>query len=622
MNTSHKTFMAACLFSLLSSSALAQSSGIAWKNGNVLTAQQMQQLDNAKMNISSLGKPGFAPKLNALGKITNPVVGDVSGATATSDGKTVSQISQLANGSVQKADIGKANSAAPTDANAMMSAPVSGDTSASPATAKNASIGRPIAEHFGDYLDIRDFGALLDGKADDTAALQAVKDAATDGQTIMVPPVVGSNNIINTGKSPTSTPDKTNFWWLFGKTYSNGYPLSGFGYDPVFSTINNGFWFHRDRNIADKNGYLLRMDDNYDSGGGTEGSTVGIVQPTCRVGAFVQHNYVWCGNFTVSSSSQNAQNLAIAANAVRPNDALSDGNGPRGQIWSLFSQTIDQTGKGPNYSGSMVGYEMDLSGNGVGSAAATNGVSYGRMGLQMAIATDTSHGSDPFGMSEAFDIGSNDTTSYYYQGIRLHTRVIDSALDTTGVERWTPFAQSSGDTPAGSRSIKVVNTQNGIYAGLQIVGTGIPDRTVVMAVDYNTNTVTLSQATTADIPDNTTIAFQSDFTPIKLADGQPISFDANKTYRLLHANGALHYSTNGLPVSNGSDVFSVTDDGTVNLSGTVNPAKGVALPNMTTAQIKALTGVPNAMEVYDTDTKTVAIYVDGTWHQIALGDSL
>lgn len=84
MNKSYKTFMAACLFALLSSSALAQSSGIAWKNGNVLTAQQLQQLDNAKMNISSLGKPGFAPKLNALGQITDPVVGDVSGATSIS----------------------------------------------------------------------------------------------------------------------------------------------------------------------------------------------------------------------------------------------------------------------------------------------------------------------------------------------------------------------------------------------------------------------------------------------------------------------------------------------------------------------------------------------------------
>ncbi|KXV22999.1 hypothetical protein [Gluconobacter oxydans] len=58
------------------------------------------------------------------------------------------------------------------------------------------------------------------------------------------------------------------------------------------------------------------------------------------------------------------------------------------------------------------------------------------------------------------------------------------------------------------------------------------------------------------------------------------------------------------------------------LLGTVQPHKGVVLPNMTTAQIKAMTNVASATEVYDTDTKTVVLLVDGTWHQIALGDAL
>ncbi|OUL67593.1 hypothetical protein HK16_09805, partial [Acetobacter senegalensis] len=58
---------------LFSSSAFAQSSGIPWANGRVLTAPMMQQFDAAKLNVQSLGKPGFAPKLNSIGQITDPI---------------------------------------------------------------------------------------------------------------------------------------------------------------------------------------------------------------------------------------------------------------------------------------------------------------------------------------------------------------------------------------------------------------------------------------------------------------------------------------------------------------------------------------------------------------------
>lgn len=58
---------------LLSSSAFAQSSGIPWTNGRVLTAPMMQQFDAAKLNLQSLGKPGFAARLNDKGEIDAPI---------------------------------------------------------------------------------------------------------------------------------------------------------------------------------------------------------------------------------------------------------------------------------------------------------------------------------------------------------------------------------------------------------------------------------------------------------------------------------------------------------------------------------------------------------------------
>lgn len=119
-------FIAGCL---AATSAHAQSTGIPWVNGRILTAPMLQSLDQAKMNINSLGKPGFAPQLNALGQITNPVVGDVSQAKATADGQTVVEVTAKAANAVQKSDVGAASGVAPLDASKMMSAPVSGDVS-------------------------------------------------------------------------------------------------------------------------------------------------------------------------------------------------------------------------------------------------------------------------------------------------------------------------------------------------------------------------------------------------------------------------------------------------------------------------------------------------------------
>lgn len=78
-------------------------------------------------------QPNGYAKLDGSGHVTVPVTGSVAAAPANAAGDTVSSIADtaknaqtLAAGSVQKSDIGLKNSVAPTDANAMMSAPVSG----------------------------------------------------------------------------------------------------------------------------------------------------------------------------------------------------------------------------------------------------------------------------------------------------------------------------------------------------------------------------------------------------------------------------------------------------------------------------------------------------------------
>lgn len=230
----------------------AQSSGIPWRNGEVLTANKLQSLDAAKMNLNNLGRPGFAAKLDAQGRITAPVVGDISQAIATPDGQTVADVTAkadnavqktdanqqngyakldgsghvtvpvtgsvasapanaagdtvssiadiaksaasaatnaqaTASGALQKADIGKAKSAAPTDSNAMMSAAVSGDSSRSPVTASGTSTARVLSDRFSDKLNIKDFGVLLNGNADDEENIAAAFTANSTQKVINIP---------------------------------------------------------------------------------------------------------------------------------------------------------------------------------------------------------------------------------------------------------------------------------------------------------------------------------------------------------------------------------------------------------------------------------------------------
>lgn len=103
---------------------------------------------------------------------------------------------------------------------------------------------------------------------------------------------------------------------------------------------------------------------------------------------------------------------------------------------------------------------------------------------------------------------------------------------------------------------------------------------------------------------------------VRMAQGQSVSWEPTAIIRTSFSNGKLTDSM-------GAGNFRALDTGgNEALSGTHNAAGGYVLPSMTTAQIKALTNTVNALVVYDTDTHTPVIHVDGVWYKINLGDSL
>jgi hypothetical protein len=54
-------------------------------------------------------------------------------------------------------------------------------------TATGSTTARTLPDRFGDWLNVKDFGAVLDGTTDDSAAFNAARAAAVKGQTIYVP---------------------------------------------------------------------------------------------------------------------------------------------------------------------------------------------------------------------------------------------------------------------------------------------------------------------------------------------------------------------------------------------------------------------------------------------------
>ncbi|MFT9064675.1 MAG: hypothetical protein ABF430_12800, partial [Acetobacter persici] len=98
---------------------------------------------------------------------------------------TLEQIGRMADGSVQQADVGSI--VAPLDTNKMMSAPVSGDTSAAPVIATGAVTARQLADRAADQRNIKDYGASLTGSSADEAPITTAFSGNVAGQKIFVP---------------------------------------------------------------------------------------------------------------------------------------------------------------------------------------------------------------------------------------------------------------------------------------------------------------------------------------------------------------------------------------------------------------------------------------------------
>jgi len=321
---------------------------------------------------------------------------------------------------------------------------IKGDTGATTAnfdTTPLAATGTPtprlLPDREADFVNVKNFGARLDG-TDDTVAFNLARGAVPRHGTAEVP--AGQYNLQSV---PTSGSLFPILWKLTGNSFGSGtVPVEGIGGDVIESFLGEqgGKWFSKQQTNPDEQG-VVRIDHKVTHTGGTDGATI----PTLQVNTIVPAgppllNYVWANrNVMTISATGPGQHVALATTTLRPADALADGRGPRSVMWPFYIEARDKTGQPANISGPMVLAEMDMVGNGDDPAP-------GQRILAHFIIAKDDQALAPMRVAQGVVIGTNDagptaSKSRMGVGFQLQTPFDIAAFDTVP-------ATSIGDAPA------------------------------------------------------------------------------------------------------------------------------------------------------------------------------
>lgn len=296
--------------------SFAQSSGMVWKNGAVLTAQQLQHLDNSKINTSR---------------------------------------------------IGVANGVAPLDANKMMPAPVSGDISQSIYNEfQHNTVSTSLRKYIGGFIRPEGWGANMTGL--DTSAFQNMYDATDVSAPIWVGGPTNDGTLwpaIN-GTPWTPTTSKQRFFRFLGPVgYANNgwneiwdqlhgdlierYTNSHLEYDRKYDNISAAF---SDQPIVSMS--IQNKASNIHYSGltpGLRGFAIGMSNTSNAIGSLE--------GMTVDQNIYGQTGYAQQHQAIHTTQTCA-GNCTDG-LWGYAAAIGDSTGKNQHLA---IGTELDITGNG------------------------------------------------------------------------------------------------------------------------------------------------------------------------------------------------------------------------------------------------------------------
>jgi len=292
-------------------------------------------------------------------------------------------------------------------------------------TASGGTTSRSAQARAADFLNVKEFGAALDGTTIDSVAMDAARAATKANGTIKVP--AGGWNVPAT---PISGPASAVLWQLNGNCFGTGTtPVISIGTSQDFvETFFSGTKFFGKIHNPINAHPGVRLDYTLDTIGGSSG----WVAPAFQVNTTVKDGVVdspWgiMSNMTVNASFNNfwPQPVAIGANVYKRASAQSWG---LGIYIDDFQSVSSATGGGIN------GMEMGIKCNGLDDAVGATNTGYGsRRFFDLIASTHGTGTTGEVGNGVLIRSAEGDLASVHHGFHTLHNITSSFTCESTGV---------------------------------------------------------------------------------------------------------------------------------------------------------------------------------------------
>ncbi len=238
----------------------------------------------------------------------------------------------------------------------------SADLSGANVTATGTTTARTLAARTAEAVNVRDFGAALNGSTNDLAAFNAARSAAGSWGIVRVP-----SGMMQLSANPTSGTGPV-LWQMSGNTYNDG-ATPAVGWQTTGDVIesflgNSGKYFGRGSTTS-ASGPIVRIDASVTHTGGTAGNVLAPLQVNATISAesAALNTDVWgILSELTSAATGPGEHVAIVGSATR----TAAGSG----IWGANFMAVDTTGQGSSSAGAQIGMEMDLNATGADTGGA------------------------------------------------------------------------------------------------------------------------------------------------------------------------------------------------------------------------------------------------------------
>jgi len=296
------------------------------------------------------------------------------------------------------------------------------NASLTPITATGSTTARTLGDRFGDVENVKDFGAVGNGVADNYAAFNAAYTAAAAGSVIDIP----------FGKyyfSLSVSGSKKVLWSSNGATNGDGsLPIADYNLPGVTETFWQGSKMFK-KSVSEATDYAVtRFDYNMTHSGGSAVVNSNIVGNLTVSGS--PNSYGWCTNFTLNSTATGSGQHVALHGAANRTAIPSGGSGIMSPLFAAGIAAADQTNQPSSIAGSLVGLELDVYGGGADDFNA-EGI---RTGLDLIFGKYSSTNTT-FGVGTMLRIrrgaadSSTDTTSTMKRGIEVRDTYTVAAID-------------------------------------------------------------------------------------------------------------------------------------------------------------------------------------------------